>query len=132
MKAASLFRKTSDVKKNLLCISLIIVFGLYASHSWIGTEGYPHTHDGGWNIQYYIAMDDNLQYGNFPAYWNPNTSDGSGEALYFVGPFTFYLIEIIHIFQPDFFQSITLLIPVIYIGSGLTLFLLMKKIRPRW
>lgn len=127
-----LYYKSKSKKKRLFSIIIIIVFGIYAGNAWIFSNGIVQTHDGGLNILYFIAIDDNLKSGNFPPYWNSNAYGGSGEPLYFWNPLSSYLVEFIHIFEKNFFKSVTYLVPITFILSGSTFFLMMQKITKKW
>lgn len=113
---------------NLLYIIIISSLGVFAGHVWLFANGYVYAGDSGGYLPYFIAVDDNIRHGNFPPEWNPNSSEGSGDPLFFWNGFIAYMVEFIHIFENNIFRSIDLVVPVTYVASGLTFFLLAKQI----
>lgn len=107
---------------------MIILLGIFAGNSWIFLNGFPHTHDGGYHIQFFIGIDQNLRSGNFLPYWISNPFGGSGQPVYFYNYFVDYTVEFIHLFENNIFKSMDLLVPITYVASGLSFFLLTKKI----
>jgi hypothetical protein len=107
---------------------IIIIFGIYAGYPWIIANNLIHTDENTDAITFFISVDANIRSGVFPPSWDGNAFAGLGIPLYFWQPFVSYLIEVIHLFEPDIIKAMDLTVPIIFIASGLTMFVLLKKI----
>src|SRR5579872_1043385 len=111
----------------LFSIVIIIALGIFASHAWIFANGYITT-DADETYTIFISIDDSIKAGIFPPEWSANALSMSGEPINFFHPFVTYLVEIVHIFVPDIIKSANFTVPIILVSSGLTFFLLARRI----
>lgn len=108
-------------------IFLLLLLSLFACFGWIGSS-FPKTHE--FFAPIYILMDFDKAFtdGNLLVNWLPNFAGGGEPVFNFYPPVAYYISEFIHLAGFSYAGAIKIAVIMSYFFSGITMFVLMKKI----
>jgi hypothetical protein len=108
-------------------VSLLLLLSLWACSGWLNSA-FPSTHEFFAPVYTLMDFDETFKDGNLLVNWLPNFAGAGQPVFVFYPPMAYYISEFIHLLGFSFTGAIKIAVITSYFLSGISMFVLVKKI----